>query len=212
MTSAAETDASPSSIQFPGSRQYNSTPAIENADELGEVPANELIKVAGTREQCQRAIEVLSQALSTPPSRSGTPTGRGNGNLPTRTVGVPAKYFHSLIDGQIQRQLRQTGIQVELPAAPAKPEFKRPETASKQAGAESARIDIDADEDSAEEINYSFEVYDKYEGLGEEGDSILDFVIRGKEEVLQKGEESKLLPNAPFCDAQYTIDSHSEGS
>lgn len=179
------------SIQFPGSRQYNSTPAIENADELGDVPANELIKVAGTREQCQRAIEVLSQVLSTPPSRSGTPTGRGNGNLPTRTIAVPAKYYHTLVDGQIQRQLRQSGIQVELPAAPAKPEIKRPETAARQAGADSARIDVDADDDSAEEINYSFEVYDKYEGLGEEGDAPLDFVIRGKEDVLQKGEESK---------------------
>lgn len=178
-------------IQFPGSRQYNSTPAIENAEELGDVPANELIKVAGTREQCQRAIEVLSQALSSPPSRSQTPTGRGNGNLPTRTVAVPAKYFHALVDGQIQRQLRQNGIQVELPAAPAKPEVKRPEAASSQAGAQSARIDVDEGDDSSEQIDYTFEVYDKYEGLGEAGDALLDFVIRGKDEVLDKGEQSQ---------------------
>lgn len=179
------------SIQFPGSRQYNSTPAIENADELGEIPANELIKVAGTREQCQKAIEVLSQALSTPPSRSQTPTGRGNGNLPTRTVAVPAKFYHSLVDGQIQRQLRQNGVYVDLPAAPEKPEVKRPEASTSQAGANSARIDVDADEEGGEEISYSFEVYDKYEGLGDEGDAPLDFVIRGKEEVLEKGEKSK---------------------
>jgi hypothetical protein len=179
------------SIQFPGSRQYNSTPDIENAEELGEVPANELIKVAGTREQCQKAIEVLSQTLSTPPSRSQTPTGRGNGSLPTRTVPVPAKFYHSLVDGQIQRQLRQNGVYVDLPAAPAKPEVKRPEASIRQAGAEAARIDVDADDEGAEEINYSFEVYDKYEGLGEEGDAPLDFVIRGKEEVLEKGEKSK---------------------
>jgi len=177
------------SIQFPGSRQYNSAGEPENASELSEVAPNELVKVIGTREACQQAIDVLSTASETP-SRSRTPVGRnGGGGSASRTVSVPAKFFHALTEqGLLARQLRQSGIQLDLPTnAPAKVELKRPEAPVSEPGANSARIDEDQEEAGDGAINYAFEEYDAFEGYPDEE---VEFNLRGREEILEKGEKS----------------------
>ncbi len=85
-------------------------------------------------------------------------------------------------------------MQVDSPTpAPAKVTPKRPEPKGEQAGgAKEARID---DEESqaagGEPIDYTFEVHPNYEGLGPEGDEEKEWVLRGKEEVLDKGMESE---------------------
>ena len=156
---------------------------------MSEVAPNELVKVIGTREACQQAIEALSTASETP--RSRTPVGRnGGGSSSTRAVSVPAKYFHALTDqGFLARQLRQSGIQLDLPSnAPAKPEARRPAVPANEPGAKTARIDEDQDEAGDGAINYAFEEYDAFEGFPDED---LDFHLRGREELLERGENSK---------------------
>jgi hypothetical protein len=182
--------AKKNSIQFPGSRQYNSAGEPENTSELSEVVPNELVKVIGTREACQQAIEALSTASETP-SRSRTPVGRnGGGASSSRAVSIPAKFFHALIDqGFLARQLRQSGIQLDLPSnAPAKPEARRPAVPASEPGSKTARIDEDQDEAGDGALNYAFEEYDAYEGFPEED---LEFNLRGREELLERGENSK---------------------
>ncbi len=190
------THRSSHSIQFPGSRQYNSAGAAENASELEDCPPNELVKVIGSKEACAKAIESLSVPVIQAPPRTGTPNGRNaSTSLPSKTVTFPSKYFHAVVDqGQLSRTLRQSGIQMDLPQnAPPKPELKQPEEGkSVQPGAQSARIDLDAaNEDGAEELNYHLESYENYGGLGEAGEEEIGLVLRGKEDVLDKGEESE---------------------
>lgn len=183
------------SIQFPGSRQYSQAGNIDNQEELGNVDPAELVKVIGTKEQCAEAIAVLSIPVSTPNSRSQTPQGRrGGADLPSRTVSIPNKYYHAVADGgSLARQLRQVGVQVDQPTpAPAKVTPKRPEPKGEQAGAKEARIDGDEEQAAGgEQIDYTFEVYPNYEGLGPEGEEEKEWVLRGKEEVLDKGVESE---------------------
>jgi hypothetical protein len=84
-------------------------------------------------------------------------------------------------------------VQIDLPTpAPAKITPKRPEAKPEQAGAREARIDAEEGQAAGvDQIDYTFEVYPNYEGLGAEGDEEREWVLRGKEEVLDKGEESK---------------------
>jgi KH domain len=46
-------------VQYPGSNSYKYTSEPENAEELGDVPPEELVKVAGARESVGEAIEHL---------------------------------------------------------------------------------------------------------------------------------------------------------
>jgi hypothetical protein len=84
-------------------------------------------------------------------------------------------------------------VQVDQPTpAPAKVTPKRPEPKGEQAGAKEARIDGDEEQAAGgEQIDYTFEVYPNYEGLGPEGEEEKEWVLRGKEEVLDKGVESE---------------------
>jgi len=102
---------------------------------------------------------------------------------------VPAKFFHALTEqGLLARQLRQSGIQLDLPSnAPAKVEPKRPEAPVSEPGAKSARIDEDQEEAGDGAINYAFEEYDAFEGYPDEE---LELNLRGREEILEKGEKS----------------------
>jgi hypothetical protein len=104
---------------------------------------------------------------------------------------VPAKFYYALTEqGQLARQLRQSGVQLDLPSnAPAKPAQRRPEV-NGDTGAKTARIDQDEEEGSDEALSYAFEEYDAYEGFPAED---LEFVLRGREEILERGEKSKLM-------------------
>lgn len=175
-------------VQFPGSRQYGSAGEPENMADLTEVPANELVKVIGTRSACDQAIEILS-TTSEVPSRSRTPVGRsGNFQGSSKTVSVPAKYFYALTEhGQLTRQLRQAGVQFDLPSnPPAKPEARQPSAPASAPGAATARIDEDDQDNLDSAINYAYEEYDAFEGYPDED---LEFVLRGREEVVERGEK-----------------------
>lgn len=47
-------------VQFPGSRSYFQMGEPENADELSNVPADNLVKVSGSRAACESAIKEMS--------------------------------------------------------------------------------------------------------------------------------------------------------
>lgn len=47
-------------VQFPGSRSYNSIGEPENIAELGDVDAADLVKVAGPKAACAKAITELT--------------------------------------------------------------------------------------------------------------------------------------------------------
>jgi hypothetical protein len=51
-------------VQYPGSNSYKYTGEAENAEELGDVPPEELVKVAGAREAVGEAIEHLKVCCS----------------------------------------------------------------------------------------------------------------------------------------------------
>lgn len=81
------------------------------------------------------------------------------------------------------RQIRSTGGYLSIPQpAPPKPTFKSSEDSS---AAKSARIDSDGADDNAEISEGKWEVRENHVG-GEEGEETIDWVIRGKEEDLDK--------------------------
>lgn len=91
--------------------------------------------------------------------------------------------------GFLARQLRQQGIQLDLPSnAPVKPEARRPAVPASEPGSKTARIDEDQDEAGDGAINYAFEEYDAFEGFPDED---LEFNLRGREELLERGENSE---------------------
>ena len=51
-------------VQYPGSKSYKYTSEPENAEELGDVPPEELVKVAGARASVGEAIEQLKVCCS----------------------------------------------------------------------------------------------------------------------------------------------------
>jgi hypothetical protein len=46
-------------IQFPGSRSYGQVGAPENAEELTDTSASDIVKVTGSKAACERAIAEL---------------------------------------------------------------------------------------------------------------------------------------------------------
>lgn len=158
-------------IHFPGSRQYNSVGAIDNKDELS-CEEGDIVKVIGTKEAVARAAEVLAQPS---PERGAPRGGRGGGDLATRTVSIPAKYYHAIADSQnLTRQFRSVGAFVTPPTAPPKPTHARGD----DAGAKSARIDQAEDNQ-----NHEWEVRENYADAPE-GD--LDWLVRAKEDDLDR--------------------------
>ncbi|BEJ11747.1 hypothetical protein CspHIS471_0202070 [Cutaneotrichosporon sp. HIS471] len=157
-------------IHFPGSRQYNSVGDIDNKDELS-CDEGDIVKVIGTKEAVAKAAEVLAQPS---PERGAPRGGRAGGDLATRTVSIPAKYYHAIAEQpNLIRQIRGVGAFVTLPNAPPKPTHARGD----DAGAKSARID------QAEEEEYQWEVRENYSNAAE-GD--LDWLIRAKEDDLDR--------------------------
>jgi hypothetical protein len=50
-------------VQFPGSRSYYQIGEPENAAELADVPAENIVKVAGSRTACESAIKEMNVSV-----------------------------------------------------------------------------------------------------------------------------------------------------
>jgi predicted PilT family ATPase len=159
-------------IQFPGSRSYGQVGVPENADELAEVDAANLVKVTGSRSNVEAAIADLKSHIK-PPMPEGI----------TREVSVPSKYqFAISSQGSFFRTLRGHGVQVDqsvptqrssLPARPPSEQVT------------SARIDDE--EDPASPSAFEWQVVQNYQDV-EEGDSV--WTLKGRDEAaLDKAEK-----------------------
>jgi polyribonucleotide nucleotidyltransferase len=158
-------------IHFPGSRQYNSVGDIDNKDELS-CDEGDIVKVIGTKDAVAKAAEALAQPS---PERGAPRGGPRGGDLATRTVSIPAKFYHAIAEQpNLIRQIRGVGAFVTLPNAPPKPTLARGD----DAGAKSARID-----QAEEEEAYEWEVRENYADAAE-GD--LDWLLRAKEDDLDR--------------------------
>lgn len=169
-------------VHFPGSRQYNSIGEVDNKDELAEADAADIVKVIGSKEAIAKATELLQ--VPAPEPRGGNRQRGGNGDLPTRTVAVPTKYYHAVAEQQnLIRQIRSVGGFLVIPTpAPAKAVLRPTPGAGDDLAAKTARIDLDASDD-AEAPEGEFELRANYEGAD---DSTLDWIVRAKEEDLDK--------------------------
>jgi hypothetical protein len=196
-------------IQFPGSRQYDSFGTPGNADALAEVDPKSIVKVAGPLAAVEAAMAELSVRLPScmlrfrlsliflafdfpppqivpeqAPSRTRTP----QPDQQTAMVTIPTKYVNAITSsdrGFIFRNLRNAGVQVDNPPAPAKAETPRPTT--KPAANGTGRID-DADEyEPSADIDYLFEIFDRYAGGG---DDEVTWTLKSRNaEALEKGKK-----------------------
>lgn len=193
------------SVHFPGSRSYKSVGEIENPEDVKDADPKDIVKVIGTEEATSKAIEQLSvsarfdvigtdvaKIVSEQPARDGPRGGggRSGGNdYPTRTVSIPAKYRHALVEGgSLIRSIRSVGgVLVQPQGSQPKPTISRPSVVE---GAKEARIDA-ADEGA--DLEYGWEVKANYEGLGDDEE---EWVVRAKEESLDKAVNSELFLDA----------------
>lgn len=172
-------------MHFPGSRQYSSVGAIENASDVESAEAADIVKVIGTKETVAKATELL-QVSSERPAREQNRGGRDNDDWTTRKVSIPTKYYHAVADyPNLIRSIRNAGGQVQLPQpAPPKPTVTRPSSDGVSLAAQAARIDLDGGADQeVEDIQGNWEVIQNYQ---DGDDSEMDWAVRGKEEILDK--------------------------
>ncbi|PCH43786.1 SCP160 protein [Wolfiporia cocos MD-104 SS10] len=149
-------------VQFPGSRSYYQVDEPENAAELDDADPANIVKVSGPRAACERAVEDLKSQIRPP---AADPV--------TATLTVPLKYHHAVTQqGNLFRQLRSAGVQVEQSVFPQKPAV--PPHPVIQADASEARID-DIDTNAAPEVQW--QVVSNYQDA-EEGDSEWTFRAR----------------------------------
>lgn len=148
-------------IQFPGSRQYESFGKIENAEEFGaDVDPKTIVKVAGPKASVEAAIKDLSVVPEAPAprQRGGRDNTNGEGSSSsseqlTASVSVPANLAYAVAqDKTLFRTLRASGVQVNNPSASAPP---APSTLASN-GTKGGRIDDD------ETGQYDFQVYERY--------------------------------------------------
>ncbi|EGO25375.1 hypothetical protein SERLADRAFT_368777 [Serpula lacrymans var. lacrymans S7.9] len=124
-------------VQFPGSRSYSQVGEPDNAADVGETDAANIVKVSGPRAACETAIEELKSQIK-PPAPEGV----------SETVSVPLKYHHVISQqGSFFRALRSYGVQVDQDAHPQKSYVPTRPVLTEST---SARID-DAEEESAPE-------------------------------------------------------------
>lgn len=171
------------SIHFPGSRQYKSVGEVENADDLADADPADIVKVSGSKSAVAQAIEQLQIA---PPehARGGNRGQRGGADLAQRAVPIPAKYFHTVAEQpNLIRQLRSAGAFLNMPNAPPKSTARPSGGSGNDLAAKTARIDLDGEEAAPE---YEWEVRANYEGAD---DSTLDWIVRAKEEDLDRAVE-----------------------
>ncbi|VDC07722.1 unnamed protein product [Peniophora sp. CBMAI 1063] len=116
-------------VQYPGSHAYNSAGTPENADELADVPREDLVKISGSRANIEAAIEDLKAT-----AKSAAPEGV------TDTVTVQLKYHHAITQqGNLFRTLRTFGVHTDESARPSKSAV--PPRPSNGSAAPAARID-----------------------------------------------------------------------
>ncbi|KAJ7702967.1 hypothetical protein B0H17DRAFT_922748 [Mycena rosella] len=138
-------------VQFPGSRSYNQVGEPENAADLKDVDAANIVKVSGARAHCLKAMEELKAQVK-PTVADG----------PSSTVTVPFKYHHVISQqGAFFRTLRAYGVHVEQSAQPTKSAVPPQPTANGSA----ARIDEVEDVPAVK-----WEITDNYQDA-EEGES-----------------------------------------
>ncbi|WWC64561.1 uncharacterized protein I303_107172 [Kwoniella dejecticola CBS 10117] len=175
-------------VHFPGSRQYSSVGEIENASELGDAPEGDIVKVIGTKEVAAKAAEQL-QIVNERPARTDSRQGRSTpGNdYPSKSISIPTKYYHAIADQQnLIRQIRGVGAFITIPTAPPKPASAKPSATSATNGngnglaAKTARIDLGAEDDIADDVEGDFELVENYQNAPE-GEQ--EWSVRAKEEA-----------------------------
>jgi predicted PilT family ATPase len=176
-------------VHFPGSRQYSSIGEIENASDLGEADAAEIVKLVGLQEAVDKAAELLSVSTERAPRENRG--GRGPSDQPSRTVSVANKYYHFIVDQPtLIRSIRSAGGSVTFPSpAPAKNVFARPVSdGATSLAAKAARIDLDGNGEESDVLpEGEWELRDNYEGA-QEGEG--EWTIRARsEEDLDKVEK-----------------------
>lgn len=186
-------------IHFPGSRGYAAAGEVENADELGDAPATDIVKVIGTKEAVAKAAESLSTSTERPGGGAGGSRGERGGasggrNTPadyvSREISIPTKYYHAIADQQnLLRTVRSAGGQLSLPQ-PAPPRRSHAATAggesSSSLAAKTARIDLDGGDDNGSapaEVGH-WEVRENYADGDDEGETT--WVVRAKEADLDR--------------------------
>ena len=170
-------------VQYPGSNSYKYAGEPENAEELGDVPPEELVKVAGPRASVVEAIEQLkvcclgfwprAAALTTLQSQvtDATPP-----ESITDTITVPLKYHEAVTSqGTIFRTLRRFGVEAELSAQPTRSSLpSRPSSSTALA----ARVD-DAEDTVTEAYWETVENYTD----AEEGESTWNLKARDQPSI-----------------------------
>lgn len=130
------------------------------------------------------------------PSRTRTP----QPDQQTATISIPSKYINTIADrGFIFRNLRNAGVQVDNPPAPPKTETPRP--TSKQQSNGTGRIDDDADDYEPIDVDYLFEIFDRYAGGSDEE---VQWTLKSRNaESLEKGKKviEQALETAKSADA-----------
>ncbi|CAE6518050.1 unnamed protein product [Rhizoctonia solani] len=146
-------------VQFPGSRSYHQIGEPENADELAEVPPENVVKVSGSRSACEKAMKEMSDR-SVPQEQL------------TTTITVPLRYVHSISQqGTFFRSLRQLGVQVDQSQQPS----NAASTPRPPPSGGAARIDEEPIEEAVQ-----WQVTENHQD-GEEGDA--EWTLRGRDQA-----------------------------
>ncbi|KAL1695551.1 hypothetical protein GGG16DRAFT_86381 [Schizophyllum commune] len=155
-------------VQFPGSRSYYQVGEPLNASELEGVDQANIVKVTGSKEACEKAVEELKSSVRKAPTPVETITD---------TITVPLKYHHAISQqGSFFRGLRAYGVQVDQSANPKKSAV--PSRPPANGGTSDARIDDAVEEEQAPA--YQWEVTTNYQDA-EEGDSVWTLKARDQE-------------------------------
>ncbi|KAL7418419.1 hypothetical protein Q5752_006877 [Cryptotrichosporon argae] len=170
-------------VHFPGSRQYKSVGAPENADELGDADEGDIVKVVGTRDAVKAAAELLSVAPAERERRADSRAGRASPDLASRTVSIPKKLHYAIAEHpNLLRQIRSAGAFLTSPSAPKKPSAgANGDDGTADVAAKTARIDLDADAGGDNES--AWEMRENYAGA-EDGEA--DWVVRAKPHDLDR--------------------------
>ncbi|KAJ7268787.1 hypothetical protein B0H12DRAFT_1200682 [Mycena haematopus] len=104
-------DRTGAQVQFPGSRSYTQVGEAENAADLKDVDAANIVKVSGPRAACEKAMEELKKQVK-PAVVDG----------PSSTVTVPLKFHHVISQqgGEFDLSATSYGVQVDQSAQPKK--------------------------------------------------------------------------------------------
>jgi len=122
-------------VQFPGSRSYHQVATPSNLEELGDVEEKDIVKVAGSKSACDKAIaELLAAAAAIPVRGERRDSERSPRQQVTNKVPVSFKHFHILSqNGNLMRDIRSLGVYVTV--------FGKPVAAKANTASATTRID-----------------------------------------------------------------------